>query len=318
MNKGIAGLHHITFIAGDPQANLDFYTGVLGQRFIKKTVNFDDPGTYHFYFADYNGTPGTVMTSFPWPRAPRGRSGAGQCTRIMYAVPENSLEYWSKRFEKFRIPCKQTTRFGTSVLEIADPDGILIEIHAISDVPDVGVWEESPVPKEHELRGFLGVALLIHEKQKTAELLTQTMDYFFVASEGNRHRYQSNEGGLASVIDIIEDPMAQEGEQAVGTVHHIAFRVPDDEAHAIWRNRFIEAGMSPTPFIDRDYFHSIYFRTPGGVLFEIATNNPGFDKDEPLEHLGEQLRIPNQHAIIADKIAQVVPPVTIPNSSDYR
>ncbi len=317
MKDYIEGLHHITFIAGDPQANLDFYTGILGQRFIKKTVNFDDPGTYHFYFADYNGSPGTVMTSFPWPNATRGKSGAGQCTKTLYVANENSLGYWKERLAKFHIPFREKKVFSKNVLEFSDPDGIEIEIHGLEDYPKVAPWKNSPVPTEHELLGFFGVTLLLNNKAETANLLTSVMGYELKASEGNRHRYIAKNSGLASVVDIIEDPLAPAGDQAVGTVHHIAFRVPNDEAHKFWRERFINAGMTPTPFIDRDYFHSIYFRTPGGVLFEIATENPGFDKDEPLERLGEELRIPKQHEIIADKIAKVVQPITIPNPIEF-
>lgn len=315
----IAGLHHVTYIAGNPQQNLDFYSGILGQRFIKKTVNFDDPGTYHFYFADYKGTPGSVMTSFPWPRSIRGKAGAGQCVIISYAIPQGAADYWKERLEKFNVSIdKDQKLFGNRTLSFSDPDGIGLEISEVENPPEISHWEDGPVPLDYALRGFLGTTLLLNEKSGTEKLLIETMGYKKYAEEGNRYRYQSASGGFASMLDIIEDPSAPAGEQSVGTVHHIAFRVKNDEEHSHWREKFIKSGMRPTPFIDRDYFHSIYFRTPGHVLFEVATENPGFDKDEELEALGEALRIPNQHKIIEDKIENVLPKVVLPSPSDYR
>ncbi len=291
MPTPIVGLHHVTAIASDPQQNLDFYTEVLGLRFVKRTVNFDDPGTYHFYFGDDAGSPGTILTFFPWPHAAGGHAGIGEVTRTAFSVPLPSLDYWTQRLSDLHIPVEQTgARFGEQVLTFTDPDGMGIEIVGHAHAGPAKAPRFASVPPEHALRGFFGVTLYEHRAEETAKILN-LMGFHKIAEEGNRLRFAAEGSALGNHIDLLIDPNGSYGRTGAGSVHHIAFRASDDAAQREWRE-VIADHLDVTPILDRTYFHSIYFREPGGVLFELATDPPGFALDEPLESLGEELRIP--------------------------
>ncbi len=291
MPSPIVGLHHVTAIASDPQQNLDFYTDVVGLRFVKRTVNFDDPGTYHFYFGDDNGAPGTILTFFPWPRASRGIAGVGEVTRTSFSVPLSSIDFWEQRLLDGKVFVERTGgRFDEEVLTFADPDGMKIEIVGHADAGRVSAPRFSSIPPEHAVRGFFGVTLFEHRAEPTSSILS-TMGFRKIAQHGDRLRFAAKGSALGNHIDLLIDPNAHYGRQGTGTVHHIAFRASDDAAQLEWRAE-IAKHLQVTPVLDRTYFHSIYFREPGGVLFEIATDPPGFALDEPIESLGEALRIP--------------------------
>lgn len=302
MTNHIQGIHHITAIAGDAKKNFDFYTKILGLRFLKRTVNFDDPQTYHFYFGDEQGTPGTILTFFPWGSAVhRGRRGSGMATELSYAVPENSFEFWMNRFKEHNViynnPAK---KFGTDYLTFLDPDGLKIELVATNDQRMPFVTDE--VNADVATRGFYNATLSLNNVQPTAKVLTDVLGYKLVEKEVNRYRYATDAINTANIIDLVEVPGEQRGLVAGGTIHHIAFRVKDDEAQMAMHEKVLSAGLQITPQIDRNYFHSMYFREPGGVLFEIATDNPGFTVDEPLNELGKSLKLPAQYESMRDKI----------------
>src|SRR6266481_4419067 len=289
MNLSITGLHHVTAIASDPQRNLDFYVGLLGLRFVKRTVNFDDPTSYHFYFGDARGTAGTILTFFSWAGVRRGVRGTGQIEATAFAIPPNSVGYWLDRLKEQHVPAEKTSaRFGEEVLRFADPDGLLIELIASSPTAGSEPWSDSTVPVEHSLRGFHGVSVALEGYERTAKLLTETFGYRLVEQSGNRFRV------------------------AAGSVHHIAFRAHDDEEQRNWRHHLVELGYNVTPVIDRTYFHSIYFREPGGVLFEIATDSPGFASDESLKELGNNLRLPPWLEPTRSQIEEILPAIKVP------
>lgn len=318
MPTPIVGLHHVTAIASDPQRNLDFYTEVLGLRFVKRTVNFDDPGTYHFYFGDDAGTPGTILTFFPWPHARRGTAGAGEVSHTAFSVPVGSLDYWEQRLRSQSIPAERSgKRFDEEVLTFADPDGMKLELVAHADVPSITPPRYADVPAEYALRGFFGVTMLHTELAPTQKAL-EMLGLKKIAQEGNRTRFASPEGTvLGNRIDIVVNPMAVYGRSGAGSVHHIAFRAPDDPAQLDWRTE-IGKHLSVTPVQDRTYFHSIYFREPGGVLFELATDNPGFDLDESLETLGEALKIPEWLEPTRTRIEARLLPLELKQSSQTK
>lgn len=291
MPKPIVGLHHVTAIASDPQRNLDFYTEVLGLRFVKRTINFDDPGTYHFYFGDDVGSPGTILTFFPWPGATRGLAGVGEVAKTAFSVPPSSLDFWEARLRENNLPVERTgRRFDEEVLTFPDLDGMKIEIVGHPDAISIQTPRYASVPSEHALRGFFGVTLHERRQEETAALLN-VMGFRKTAQEGNRIRFAADGHALGNHIDLLVEPQASYGRMGAGSVHHIAFRATDDDAQLEWRTE-IARHVDVTPVLDRMYFHSIYFREPGGVLFELATDPPGFAIDEPLESLGETLRVP--------------------------
>lgn len=297
MENRILGIHHITAIAGDAKRNFNFYTKVLGLRFVKRTVNFDDPQTYHFYFGDEQGSAGSILTFFPWGEAVRqGRRGAGMATEIGYSVPEGSFDFWIKHFEENNVIYnKPAERFGEKYLTFLDPDGLKLEL-IIPKTPDNRKpYETETVKADVATRGFYNVTLTLNNVQATAKILTGIFGYTLIGQEGNRYRYTTDAIGTANVIDLVELPTEERGLGANGTVHHVAFRVKDDETQMAFRKKIIDMGFQITPQIDRNYFHSLYFREPGGVLFEIATDNPGFTVDEPLEELGTHLKLPAQY-----------------------
>lgn len=289
--KPIVGLHHVTAIAGDPQRNLDFYTNVLGLRFVKKTVNFDDPGTYHFYFGDDAGTPGTILTFFPWPHATRGVAGAGEVTHTAFSIPPESVEYWEERLaaKGVRLQGKEQ-RMGEMVLTFSDPDGMRIELVGHAESAELKAPRFADVPTEHAIRGFYGVTMVQRDAQRT-EAVLELMGFRKVAEEGSRLRFSAAGDALGNHVDIVIDPAAGRGRLGAGSVHHIAFRSEDFEDQKEWL-AVIQQKLPVSPVMERDYFRSIYFREPGGVLFELATDVPGFAIDEPAESLGEELRVP--------------------------
>lgn len=290
----ILGLHHVTAIASDPRRNLDFYAEVLGLRLVKRTVNFDDPGTYHLYYGNEAGQPGTILTFFPWPLARRGSRGVGQVTVTAFSVPQGSLGFWLERLTASGITVEETGERleEEEVLTLLDPDGLKLELVAHAGAEERPPWEGGGVPAEHAIRGFYSVSLAEQGYEATATLLTEVMGFTLVAESGNRFRFDAGDGGAGARVDVICVPAAPYGRVAAGSVHHVAFRVADEEAQDEWRRRLIEAGRDVTPVLDRQYFKSIYFREPGGVLFEIATDPPGFTRDEPLDTLGSVLKLP--------------------------
>lgn len=317
MPEPIVGLHHVTAIASDPQQNLDFYTQVLGLRFVKRTVNFDDPGTYHFYFGDDAGSPGTILTFFPWPHAAPGATGLGEVTRTAFSVPAGALEYWADRLTAHKIPLERTgTRFLEEVLTFADPDGMKIEIVTHADAGNANASRFASVPRHYAIRGFFGVTLYERQEKETAAILN-IMGFHKVAEEGNRLRFAAPGDALGNHIDLLIDPAGTYGRPGAGSVHHIAFRAKDDAAQREWQQQIAEH-LEVTPVLDRTYFHSIYFREPGGVLFELATDPPGFSLDEPIESLGEELRIPEWLEPRRDSIEKKLAPITLHKDSQSR
>jgi glyoxalase family protein len=306
----IPGLHHVTAIASDPQRNLDFYTGVLGLRFVKKTVNFDDPGTYHFYFGDDAGTPGTILTFFPWPNAVRGVLGAGEVTHTAFSVPPASIPYWEQRLARLGITVEgKEQRFGETVLTFSDPDGMKIELVGHTESAELQAPRFADVPVEHAIRGFFGVTMLQRDARQTEAALS-LLGFQKIAEDGNRLRFSAAGDALGNHIDVVIDPKAAAGRPGAGTVHHIAFRSTDYEDQKQWLE-LIRRHLSVSPIMERDYFRSIYFREPGGVLFELATDNPGFTLDEPVESLGEQLCIPDWLEPHTLAMTQHLPAVTL-------
>lgn len=308
----IQGLHHITAVAGDPQANINFYHQVLGQRFVKKTVNFDDPGTYHFYFADEVGTPGTVLTFFPWQHMRRGERGNGETTAVAYTIAPDSIGHWQERLAAHGVVMGEVeTRFDTAVLSFHDPDGMPLELIASGEKGNFQHWVNGPIPEAHALRGFHGVTLWLSAVEPTAAVLTEQMGYTFVGQEGSRYRYRgaSADGGL--YVDILHRPGQRRGSFGAGSIHHIAFRTVDDSEQLEYLQTLRQAGLQVTPVQDRQYFHSIYFREPGGVLFEVATDAPGFLIDETVEELGSHLKLPPWFEQHRAEIERALPPVTV-------
>ena len=317
MDGKIRGLHHVTAIASDPQWNLDFYVGLLGLRFVKRTVNFDDPGTYHFYFGDNRGTPGTILTFFPWPGARRGIRGTGQVQATAFAISPGLVGYWLERLKQQHVTAEKTSpRFGEEVIRFVDPDGLLIELIASSSPARVEPWLDSPIPAEHALHGFHSVSAALEGYERTARLLTDSFGYRLIAESGNRFRFASpDDTAPGRIVDLLCLPDTGTGRVAAGSVHHIAFRAKDEAEQLKWREHLVELGHNVTPVIDRVYFRSIYFREPGGILFEIATEPPGFALDEKLDELGMCLRLPPWMESARSQIERILPPIHVPTKS---
>jgi catechol 2,3-dioxygenase-like lactoylglutathione lyase family enzyme len=308
----ILGIHHITAIAGDPQPNLEFYTDVLGLRLVKLTVNFDDPGAYHFYFGNGLGAPGTIMTFFTWPGAPRGRQGTGQAGATAFAIPDTAVGYWADRLKARGVTSAELIeRFGQPVIAFHDPDGLPLEL-AASPSPLAAPWQGGSIPAEKAIQGFFGITLAERKHERSAPLLAEVMGFRLVAQEGPRYRYQAGEGTPGSTIDVLDLPDDFPGQVAVGTIHHVAFRTPDDDQQSHWLDNLQTLGLNVSPVMDRVYFHSIYFREPGGILFEIATDSPGFTVDETPEALGTGLRLPPWLEPQRAQIEAAAPPVQLP------
>jgi glyoxalase family protein len=319
----ILGIHHVTAIASDPQKNIDFYTQVLGLRLVKLTVNFDDPTTYHLYYGDELGRPGTILTFFPWPNAPKGRRGTGEVVTTSFLISENAIDFWLNRLKEggvgFTRPAK---RFDNEeqVITLYDPDGLELELvaHKSAEYRTNNIWKDGPIPTEHAIRGFYSVTLSEEGYERTASVLTEQLGFRPTREEGSRFRYEvarkgkTNGGSMASIVDVICLPYTQRGFIGVGTVHHVAYRTPTDQQQSILRQRVVRAGLNATPVIDRVYFHSVYFREPGGVLFEIATNPPGFTIDEKQDELGTHLMLPPWFESDRNNLQKLLPKVNLP------
>jgi glyoxalase family protein len=290
-----SGIHHVTAIASDPQANADFYLNALGMRMVKRTVNFDSPQTYHLYYGDRAGNPGTIMTFFPWPDAPKGRIGAGQATTTTFSVPEGSLGWWAEHLAGLNVETTRPRERGQEdVLSLRDPDGLVIELAASADFHDTDPWDGGAVPADHAIRGIRAVTLTERDAEGTAQMLGGQLGFHLHSEDGSRMRFLTNDSGdgVGTIVDVLADPKAERGLVAAGTVHHVAYRAPDTPVQDAWRQRLEQDGVGVTEIRDRTYFTSIYFREPGGVLLEIATDGPGFDYDEPLLELGRSLKLP--------------------------
>jgi glyoxalase family protein len=313
MSRQILGIHHITAIAGDPQTNLDFYAGTLGLRLVKLTVNFDDPGTYHLYYGDGTGHPGTILTFFPWPKAPKGRRGTGQVTETTFAIPQNATPFWTARLAERDVAFEGPfDRFGEPVISFSDPDGMRIELAATKTASDDRVYQAGPAPFRFAIRGFHSATLSQSDRLETAALLTDTLGFKLVAHDGNRFRYAVDSGEPAGLVDVVHAPEDMPGRVLVGTVHHIAWRTSDDEQQRDWRKELTRLNFGVSPVMDRKYFHSIYFREPGGILFEIATDPPGFSVDEAQDELGSHLVLPAWLEPQRERLEAVLPPLRLP------
>jgi glyoxalase family protein len=309
MTPVINGLHHVTAISGSARRNAGFYTATLGLRLVKRTVNFDDPGTYHLYYGDRAGTPGSVLTFFPWERMGRGRRGVGETSLTHYAVPPGSLDFWRQRLEAAGVSAMgSATRFGEERLTFLDPDGVALALVAV-DGDEREPWTTPEVGAEVALRGFHGATLDLAQAGPTAEVLRGLLGYEEQGREGDTLRLSAPAAAGARIVDLVERPGVARAMLGAGGVHHIAFAVADRAAQAAVRARIAAAGLGVTPVIDRNYFFSIYFREPGGVLFEVATEEPGFAVDEPLEALGSSLRLPPQHEHLRAQLERSLPPL---------
>lgn len=311
--KQIRGIHHITAISGDAQENLDFYVGVLGMRLVKRSVNQDDPGTYHLFYADAAGHPGTDLTFFPWARTPRGRNGSGMSVEVPLAVPTGSLDYWADRLARHGVATEAVeTRFGEPTLPFEDPHGMRVALAETSDERLFEKWDNSPVPVEYQVRGLHAARVWERKADVTGAFLTSVMGFERVGSEGEWTRYGVKGGGSGKVIDVRATPEERMGEMGVGTIHHIAWRLPDEDKEMALRADVVKAGGHPTELIDRFWFKSVYFREPGGVLFEFATDGPGFGIDEDSEHLGEHLVLAPWLEVSRSQIEAVLPTLVMP------
>ena len=314
-SRTVHGIHHITAICGNAQENLDFYAGVLGMRLVKRSVNQDDPGTYHLFYADAEGHPGSDLTFFPWDQMPRGRLGTGLTVEVPLAVPVDSLGYWADRLSHYGVEMGEpATRFGERVLPVRDPHGLEISLVETADRRLFTPWDGSPVPQERQIRGLHSARIWERDLARTANFLHAALGFVKLAEEDGWVRFGVEGGGSGNIIEVRELPDQRIGEWGVGTVHHIAYRVTDDEDELAVRSQVIVAGGRPTEVIDRFWFKSVYFREPGGVLFEIATDGPGFAADEDPAHLGEQLILPPWLEQYREAIEKALPPLTMPTA----
>lgn len=304
-----AGLHHITAICADPKRNVAFYTRDLGLRLVKKTVNFDDPGTWHLYYGDETGSPGSALTFFAWAQLPRGRNGPGMAVEIAFAVPAGSLAYWHRRLTDHGIAHDATEqRFGEQVLPLRDPDGLRLELVESPAVDRLGGRSGGDVPAAHAVRGFHGVTVWVGDSEATGEVLTGGFGFSPHGRQGNARRFTTG-SALGGVVDLRAAAGFPAGRQGTGSVHHVAFRAVDDAAQADMAAAVRRKGLHPTEQIDRQYFRSIYFREPSGVLFEIATDGPGFTVDEPPDKLGSAIKLPPRYETERAKIEAALPPL---------
>ena len=336
--EDILGIHHVTAITSDPQKNIDFYTNNLGLRFVKLTVNQDDPTSYHLYYGDEIGRPGTVLTFFHWPNIPRGNRGTGEVRAVSFLISKDSMSYWMHRFKdkktEFSGPYK---RFGNEeVITFHDPDGLVLELVAHSSAEDrtANIWKEGPIPIEHAVRGFYSVTLSEEGYERTASILTTELGFVPTLQDGSRFRYeipgivssfspppstQEKEYARgANIVDVLCLPYTQQATIGIGSVHHVAWRTPTDEQQKVLRKNIVKAGLNATPVIDRLYFHSVYFREPGGILFEIATNSPGFTIDEKAEELGTHLMLPPWLESMRSELEKVLPRVHLSTKKERQ
>ncbi|MEX3014032.1 ring-cleaving dioxygenase [Gymnodinialimonas hymeniacidonis] len=316
MTQTIPGLHHVTAISGPPQTNVDFYVGTLLQRLVKKTVNFDAPDTYHLYYGNQRAEPGSILTFFPFADAGPGRAGPGMASAVAYSIPKGGLNAWMMAFAEAAIDFDgPAERFGEQMIALTDPDGLRIElIETERGTAETKIPEDGPVDS-----GFHSVTLWLDNPDRTAALLTDVFGYSASGEEKSgdesRYRFLAEGHGRGSAVDLITSNVASIGRQGAGSIHHVAFRAKNDDVQMAWRETLRSKGFDVTPQIDRQYFNAIYFREPGGVLFEIATDPPGFATDEPMDKLGEELKLPDQHERLRDQIERVLPPITIPKGA---
>ena len=304
----ISGIHHITAIASSARENLAFYQGLLGLRLVKKTVNFDDPATYHLYYGDAHGSPGTILTFFPWERLPAGKPGSGMVTAVGFSVSQNSIDYWLKRLDANAVATRRSQRFGEPVIGFSDPHGLPLELIGVPQPPVSQSWEDSPIPPAHAIAGFHSATTLLNRLEPTRKLLADTMGMVLHDRQAGRYRFKMAEDrSPGHFYDVLVDPAADAGRPGGGTVHHIAFRTVSDQEQQQWQNALRAEGLAVTPVRDRKYFRSIYFHEPGGVLFEIATDPPGFSVDESPQELGGSLQLPQQYEPYRAEIEKQLP-----------
>ncbi|WP_017974639.1 ring-cleaving dioxygenase [Actinopolyspora halophila] len=316
MTISTSGLHHVTAIAGDPQRNADFYLRTLGLRMVKTTVNFDDPGTYHLYYGDEAGRPGTLMTFFPFHGAPPGKHGNGQATATAFSVPEQSIGWWQRHLNEAGVEVSRVqNREGEDVLTFHDPDGLVLSLVAHPQPDPRDPWDNGVVPAEHGIRGLHSVTLSVDSEEATAGMLGG-MGLTFSGQEGDRLRFAAGAGGPGAFVDVVVRPGAERGLVASGTVHHVAWRAPDESTQAAWRSELVDSGVSVTSVLDRQYFRSVYFREPGGTLLEIATDEPGFTADEPLLELGRALKLPPWLEPNREQIEATLPRLDLPSENN--
>lgn len=309
----VHGLHHVTAIAGDAQENLDFYAGILGMRLVKRSVNQDDPSTYHLFYADAEGSPGSDLTFFPWTQPAPMQQGVGLTTEVSLAVPQGALSYWAERLDHYGVHIGEPeTRIGERVLPVRDPHGLALTLAETTDERDFAPWTRGPVPEAHQIRGLHGVRLREHDLAATARFLTEVMGFAPMGEEGGWHRFGVEGGGSGRRLEILELPRAQRGRWGKGGVHHVAWRVDDVSEQMELQRAVRQAGRRPTELIDRFWFKSVYFLEPGGVLFELATDGPGFGIDEDTATLGEQLILPPWLEAQRGAIEAALPPLTMP------
>ena len=322
-NSKISGIHHITAIASSASENLAFYEEVLGLRLVKKTVNFDDPYTYHLYYGDYAGAPGTIITFFPWENLPRGKPGAGMVKAIAFSIPMGSVDYWRERLNLQGVETKNGERFGESLIQFEDPHGLGLELVEIENVPATSALSDGSIASAHRILRLHSATTLQHSVEGTQDLLINGMGMVLHGKEADRYRFKmNNDDACGHFYDVVIDVQAEVGRQGGGTVHHIAFRTPTDDEQKFWQQSLRDKGFSVTAIRDRKYFKSIYFHAPGGVLFEIATDPPGFTVDEPCESLGRYLKLPDQYEPMRAEIEARLPElqsnfkrqVDVPNS----
>ncbi len=312
-----SGLHHVTAIGGDPRRNVDFYARALGLRVVKTTVNFDDPGVYHLYYGDEEGRPGTLMTFFPWRGVTGGRHGNGQATSTAFSVPEGSFGWWERHLADAGIPTTRTRTHGEEeALTFLDPDGLRLSLVAHPQGDPRDPWDTPLVPAEHAVRGLHSVTMQVAKEEATAEMLTDGLGLRHVGGSGDRLRFAAGDGGPGALVDVLGTPDAPRGLVAGGTVHHVAWRVPDEAAQRAWREELLGKGARVTEILDRQYFRSIYFREPGGVLLEVATDDGGFTVDEPLLELGRALKLPPWLEPRREEIQSALPALGLPDENN--
>ncbi|MBT2599256.1 MULTISPECIES: ring-cleaving dioxygenase [unclassified Oceanobacillus] len=308
MMKKTAGIHHISAIVGHPQENVDFYASVLGLRLVKKTINFDDPGTYHLYFGNNMGEPGTIITFFPWTNAYQGRIGSGQVGVTSYAIPTGTMNFWEERLAKFNITTEKITRFGDTYLAFKDIHGLYLELVETENGKS-NDYSFGDITPEISIKGFAGAILLSSQPGKTGETLVNTLGFEKVAEEEEYIRYRSY-GEIGNTIDI-KQTASHKGQMGVGTVHHIAFRAKNNQDHLDWQQHVANHGLPVTEVKDRNYFNAIYFKEHGEILFEIATDPPGFAYDESEKTMGDTLKLPSQYEVYRGRLEKKLIPIEI-------
>ncbi len=310
--EAISGIHHITAIASSAAENLAFYCNILGLRLVKQTVNFDDPFTYHLYYGDAQGNPGTILTFFPWENLPQGKPGAGMVTAVAFAIPCRSRDFWIQRIEATGTPTYAGKRFGDPMIQFRDPCGLSIELIEVPDPPSFSGWRQSPIADNHAILGFHSATATLNALEETRDLLVGVLGMKMNDREDERYRFMTaDQEAPGNFYDVLIDTKAPIGNPGGGTVHHIAFRTGSDRTQALWQSRLSQNGLPVTGVRDRKYFRSIYFNSPGGVLFEIATDPPGFAVDESMEAMGTALKLPDQYESIRSDIVSRLPPLQL-------